>query len=122
MSAKIGRNEPCPCGSGKKYKHCHLGQDDDPGRKELPPTTDEVARHAVAREPLPSWTRFVPWTVGAVGGIGAIALGATQSAQSGLALAAGTGLAVGAWFLFSNPPPPRDDAGDPAALDFGRRE
>ena len=19
---KIGRNEPCPCGSGKKYKHC----------------------------------------------------------------------------------------------------
>lgn len=21
--AKIGRNEPCPCGSGKKYKHCH---------------------------------------------------------------------------------------------------
>ncbi|KPD21326.1 preprotein translocase subunit SecA [Idiomarina abyssalis] len=21
--AKVGRNEPCPCGSGKKYKHCH---------------------------------------------------------------------------------------------------
>jgi preprotein translocase subunit SecA len=20
---RIGRNEPCPCGSGKKYKHCH---------------------------------------------------------------------------------------------------
>ena len=20
---KIGRNEPCPCGSGKKYKNCH---------------------------------------------------------------------------------------------------
>ena len=20
---KIGRNEPCPCKSGKKYKHCH---------------------------------------------------------------------------------------------------
>ena len=20
---KIGRNENCPCGSGKKYKHCH---------------------------------------------------------------------------------------------------
>ncbi len=20
---KVGRNEPCPCGSGKKYKHCH---------------------------------------------------------------------------------------------------
>jgi preprotein translocase subunit SecA len=21
--AKIGRNAPCPCGSGKKYKQCH---------------------------------------------------------------------------------------------------
>jgi preprotein translocase subunit SecA len=20
---KVGRNEKCPCGSGKKYKHCH---------------------------------------------------------------------------------------------------
>jgi len=20
---KVGRNESCPCGSGKKYKHCH---------------------------------------------------------------------------------------------------
>src|SRR3989339_159370 len=23
---KIGRNDPCPCGSGKKYKHCHYPQ------------------------------------------------------------------------------------------------
>jgi len=22
-SNKVGRNDPCPCGSGKKYKHCH---------------------------------------------------------------------------------------------------
>jgi hypothetical protein len=22
--SKVGRNDPCPCGSGKKYKHCHL--------------------------------------------------------------------------------------------------
>lgn len=21
--AGVGRNEPCPCGSGKKFKHCH---------------------------------------------------------------------------------------------------
>ncbi len=25
---KIGRNDPCPCGSGKKYKHCCLGKDE----------------------------------------------------------------------------------------------
>nr|WP_199768697.1 SEC-C metal-binding domain-containing protein [Sphingobacterium sp. HMA12] len=24
---KIGRNDPCPCGSGKKYKKCHWGSD-----------------------------------------------------------------------------------------------
>jgi preprotein translocase subunit SecA len=23
VEAKVGRNDPCPCGSGKKYKHCH---------------------------------------------------------------------------------------------------
>ncbi len=23
VAEKIGRNDPCPCGSGKKYKHCH---------------------------------------------------------------------------------------------------
>ncbi|MBK8050367.1 MAG: SPASM domain-containing protein [Anaerolineales bacterium] len=22
-TATVGRNDPCPCGSGKKYKHCH---------------------------------------------------------------------------------------------------
>ncbi len=27
--ARIGRNEPCPCGSGKKYKHCCLAKDEE---------------------------------------------------------------------------------------------
>jgi hypothetical protein len=27
-SGKIGRNTPCPCGSGRKYKKCH-GRDAD---------------------------------------------------------------------------------------------
>lgn len=26
---KISRNDPCPCGSGKKFKHCCLGKDID---------------------------------------------------------------------------------------------
>jgi preprotein translocase subunit SecA len=29
---KVGRNDPCPCGSGRKYKHCH-------GRPGGPPVT-----------------------------------------------------------------------------------
>jgi len=28
---KTGRNDPCPCGSGKKFKHCHLGREDELG-------------------------------------------------------------------------------------------
>lgn len=27
---KPGRNDPCPCGSGRKYKHCHLPLEDAP--------------------------------------------------------------------------------------------
>jgi len=27
---RIGRNDPCPCGSGKKFKHCHGASDDEP--------------------------------------------------------------------------------------------
>ncbi|RYD89542.1 MAG: hypothetical protein EOP61_31435, partial [Sphingomonadales bacterium] len=23
VAANLGRNSPCPCGSGRKYKHCH---------------------------------------------------------------------------------------------------
>ncbi len=30
----VGRNEPCPCGSGRKYKHCHLALSDT---LEIPP-------------------------------------------------------------------------------------
>ncbi len=26
---KIGRNDPCPCGSGKKFKKCHLGRESE---------------------------------------------------------------------------------------------
>jgi preprotein translocase subunit SecA len=26
---KVGRNDPCPCGSGKKFKNCHLGRESE---------------------------------------------------------------------------------------------
>ena len=25
---RVGRNDPCPCGSGKKYKKCHMAADE----------------------------------------------------------------------------------------------
>jgi preprotein translocase subunit SecA len=30
---RVGRNDPCPCGSGKKYKNCHMRQQAAPGAK-----------------------------------------------------------------------------------------
>ena len=34
----IGRNDPCPCGSGKKYKSCHMSKD-NPRRRSRPSET-----------------------------------------------------------------------------------
>ena len=39
--AKIGRNQPCPCGSGKKYKRCCWHRD----RAAHVPTTPAVSPH-----------------------------------------------------------------------------
>ena len=33
--AKTGRNDPCPCGSGKKYKNCCLTKDEAAEREKL---------------------------------------------------------------------------------------
>jgi preprotein translocase subunit SecA len=32
---KIGRNDPCWCGSGKKYKQCHMKQDERERRERM---------------------------------------------------------------------------------------
>lgn len=46
---KVGRNEPCPCGSGRKYKHCCLNATQSPTAprwiplEELPPKVREYA-------------------------------------------------------------------------------
>jgi hypothetical protein len=34
---KLGRNQPCPCGSGKKYKLCCLAKDEEQARREAGP-------------------------------------------------------------------------------------
>ena len=38
--AKIGRNDPCPCGSGKKYKKCCLEKDLTERRELSPPAAN----------------------------------------------------------------------------------
>ncbi len=52
MSHKIGRNDPCPCGSGKKYKKCciqHI-EEQHMGSKSW---MDEEGMHVVGKGSLP---------------------------------------------------------------------
>ena len=51
MSGKIGRNDLCPCGSGKKYKKCCMS-DSSPS---LPATwTDEEGLHVLTEGAKPT--------------------------------------------------------------------
>ena len=64
-----GRNEPCHCGSGKKYKHCCLAKDEEAERAERalqaaatqpppPPEEEPAPRHAPpARPAVQPWKR-----------------------------------------------------------------
>ncbi|RMD78850.1 MAG: preprotein translocase subunit SecA, partial [Chloroflexi bacterium] len=53
---QIGRNDPCPCGSGKKFKHCHLGREHELAAfvNNAPATTPKVepqpVKPAIAEE------------------------------------------------------------------------
>ena len=40
---KIGRNELCPCGSGKKFKKCHMGKEDELVLDGLDDISDEMS-------------------------------------------------------------------------------
>src|SRR5436190_8259669 len=68
--ARLGRNEPCHCGSGRKYKHCCLDKDDTAAAArraqaavavegEAQPQPSEAAVAAPARRPKPQTPQ--PW-------------------------------------------------------------
>jgi len=41
---KFGRNDPCPCGSGKKFKKCHMGKEDELAIDSVGEFTDEMSK------------------------------------------------------------------------------
>lgn len=47
---KTGRNDPCPCGSGKKYKKCGLRKDEEKEFRELNPTSESNAEVIAGNE------------------------------------------------------------------------
>ncbi len=55
VAQRIGRNDPCPCGSGKKFKHCHLGREHElagltPAATPTPARPTAMGNQAIARE------------------------------------------------------------------------
>jgi len=72
---KIGRNDPCHCGSGKKYKACHLEKDEAKEREarakaaaaEKPAADAEPAEAAPAKDARkePRHGTQQPWKGGA---------------------------------------------------------
>jgi hypothetical protein len=48
----LGRNEPCHCGSGKKYKQCHLDKDEAAAREARAAAAAEAVKNAPAPEPV----------------------------------------------------------------------
>src|SRR5258706_15018675 len=50
MSTDIGRNDPCRCGSGKKYKKCHLEADEKSDRQEREKAALNAAKVAADKE------------------------------------------------------------------------
>ncbi|MBK6806086.1 MAG: tetratricopeptide repeat protein [Betaproteobacteria bacterium] len=51
MNPPKSRNDPCPCGSGKRYKHCH-GADNPPATTPAPMAADAADPLAMARAAL----------------------------------------------------------------------
>lgn len=66
---ELGRNDPCHCGSGKKYKHCHLLKDEEAARKARAKAVEAEAAAAKAAPaeddkkdvPAPPKKSFQPW-------------------------------------------------------------
>jgi hypothetical protein len=98
--AHVERNEPCPCGSGKKYKHCCLGK---------PPP--EVRRR-----------RGLLAGVVAVAGVGlGIATGILSGPISGIGAGGAVLVVAAVIYIIRDPPPPQPGKGRrPAGLNFGR--
>ncbi len=94
--AKTGRNAPCPCGSGKKYKVCHMKEE-----------------QAVAKD------MKVPAAIAMVGAVAGIGTAVAVSFKMGVVVAALGLLVAGAFAAFRDPPESRGD-GNPASINFGQ--
>jgi len=93
----VARNDPCPCGSGKKYKKCCLGKEDG------------ATRRLQARALLIGGSLLVL----------AVVLWVTVGPALGKVMAGLAVVSAGAYLLFADPPSSKG-GGSPGAIRFGR--
>ncbi len=98
---KVARNDPCPCGSGKKYKRCCMGK---------PPVEVRRKRLLLPLFMLPIGIGLGIW-IGYRSGLGV-----------GLAIAGATVVMMGIIMSVYNPPASRASKSDSAAIDFGSKK
>jgi len=67
-AAPVGRNEPCPCGSGRKYKVCHLGTERHPLIDRGPWLYDKARRYLRNSQARIITTRLASLATDAQGG------------------------------------------------------
>lgn len=56
MATKIGRNDPCHCGSGKKYKRCCLEEDQEGERLVRAATAAALAEEQAEEDEFAQWS------------------------------------------------------------------
>ena len=56
---RVGRNDPCPCGSGKKYKDCHVKEGEVFLDKLTRKQGLEKELEAMKKSGVPWWKRFI---------------------------------------------------------------
>ncbi len=105
--SKIGRNDACPCGSGKKYKNCHLGQPIVADGDSIAPPEDKKTQ--LARTLIPGLLAVL-----VLGG-----LGAWMKGGAGLGIGVAIGVFIGVGLMLMRNPPPPADSGSGSAINFG---
>ena len=108
---QVGRNDPCPCGSGKKYKRCHW-EEDQQNR-----VTRGGGGGVTGGEPRSS--NLILWSAAGIAVMAGVVLTVLGHFDWGVGVGVGGLILIAAYATIRNPPPPNKDSGDPSGINFG---
>ena len=111
-----GRNEKCPCGSGKKYKYCCM-QKDIEAKNSLPEKEEPFEENPAPR--IATWKIFLAVT--AILGVIALILVFAGIPRAGGSVFGCGMLVLIVYAAFRNEPTVRKNPGDAGNIDFGNR-